>query len=82
MNRNAGSRRKSVLATIIDRVRFMGVEINSPIRGRAASPSTYHGPHNNGFLEEELAWLREAGFEDVDCFWKFTTMVVYGGFKS
>lgn len=48
---------------------------------KAASPSTYHGPHNNGFLEEELAWLREAGFQDVDCFWKFTTMVVYGGFK-
>jgi tRNA (cmo5U34)-methyltransferase len=49
---------------------------------RAASPSTYHGPHNNGYLEEELAWLKEAGFEDVDCFWKFTTTVVYGGFKS
>jgi tRNA (cmo5U34)-methyltransferase len=48
---------------------------------RAASPSTYHGPHNNGYLEEELAGLREAGFEDVDCFWKFATMVVYGGFK-
>jgi tRNA (cmo5U34)-methyltransferase len=48
---------------------------------RAASPSTYHGPHNNGYLEEELAWLREAGFQDVDCFWKFTTTVVYGGFK-
>ena len=49
---------------------------------RAASPSTYHGPHNNGYLQEELAWLREAGFEDVDCFWKFTTTVVYGGFTS
>jgi tRNA (cmo5U34)-methyltransferase len=49
---------------------------------RAAAPSTYHGPHNNGFLDEELAWLREAGFEDVDCFWKFTTTVVYGGFRS
>lgn len=49
---------------------------------KAASPSTYHGPHNNGYLEEELAWLREAGFEDVDCFWKFTTTVVYGGFRS
>jgi len=49
---------------------------------RAASPSTYHGPHNNGYLEEELAWLREAGFEDVDCFWKFATTVVYGGFRS
>ena len=49
---------------------------------RAAAPSTYHGPHNNGYLEEELAWLREAGFEDVDCFWKFATTVVYGGFRA
>jgi tRNA (cmo5U34)-methyltransferase len=49
---------------------------------RAAAPSTYHGLHNNGYLDEELAWLREAGFADVDCFWKFTTMVVYGGFRS
>ena len=24
---------------------------------RAATPSTYHGPHNNGYLDEELAWL-------------------------
>jgi tRNA (cmo5U34)-methyltransferase len=51
------------------------------VAAKAASPSTYHGPHNNGHLEEELAWLLEAGFQDVDCFWKFTTMVVYGGFK-
>ena len=49
---------------------------------RAAMPSTYHGPHNNGYLDEELAWLKEAGFEDVDCFWKFATTVVYGGFRS
>ncbi len=49
---------------------------------RAATPSTYHGPHNNGELEQELAWLREAGFLDVDCFWKFATTVVYGGFRE
>ncbi len=49
---------------------------------RAATPSTYHGPHNNGYLDEELAWLGQAGFVDVDCFWKFATTVVYGGFKS
>jgi tRNA (cmo5U34)-methyltransferase len=48
---------------------------------KAAAPSTYHGPHNNGRLDEELAWLREAGFEDVDCFWKLGTTVVYGGFR-
>ena len=49
---------------------------------RAATPSSYHGPHNNGDLEEELTWLEETGFEDVDCFWKFATTVVYGGFKA
>ena len=49
---------------------------------RAATPSTYHGPHNNGYLDQELAWLKEVGFVDVDCFWKFATTVVYGGFKS
>jgi tRNA (cmo5U34)-methyltransferase len=49
---------------------------------RAATPSTYQGPHNNGYLDEELAWLSQAGFVDVDCFWKFATTVVYGGFKS
>jgi len=50
-------------------------------QARAATPSSYHGPHNNGILEEELVWLREAGFVDVDCFWKLATTVVYGGFK-
>jgi hypothetical protein len=49
---------------------------------RAATPSTYHGPHNNGYIDEELAWLKEAGFIDVDCFWKFGMFVVYGGFKN
>ncbi|MGH7888133.1 MAG: class I SAM-dependent methyltransferase [Candidatus Binatia bacterium] len=49
---------------------------------KTATPSSYHGPHNNGYLAEELAWLKEAGFVDVDCFWKFTTIVVYGGFKD
>jgi tRNA (cmo5U34)-methyltransferase len=49
---------------------------------RAATPSTYHGSHNNGCLDEDLAWLKEAGFADVDCFWKFGTTVVYGGFRT
>jgi SAM-dependent methyltransferase len=48
---------------------------------KAAAPSTYHGPHNNGYLDEELQWLREAGFVDVDCFWKLGMTVVYGGFR-
>src|SRR5258706_15803654 len=51
-------------------------------QARAATPSSDHGPHNNGVLEEEVAWLREADFVDVDCLWQFATTVVYGGFKN
>ena len=40
-----------------------------------------HGAHYNGLMEEELSWLREAGFHDVDVFWKFTNYAVYGGFR-
>ena len=29
----------------------------------------------------ELSWLKEAGFRDVDVFWKFTNYAVYGGFR-
>lgn len=45
------------------------------------SPVDYIKPIRDGFLDQELSWLREAGFEDVDCFWKFGTMTVYGGFR-
>jgi len=40
-----------------------------------------HGAHYNGLMEDELSWLRAAGFRDVDVFWKFTNYAVYGGFK-
>ena len=40
-----------------------------------------HGAHYNGLMEDELSWLREAGFHDVDVFWKFTNYAVYGGFR-
>jgi tRNA (cmo5U34)-methyltransferase len=40
-----------------------------------------HGVHDNGLLDQELAWLRAAGFEDVDCFWKFGNYTTYGGFR-
>jgi tRNA (cmo5U34)-methyltransferase len=40
-----------------------------------------HSTHDNGLLDQELAWLREIGFADVDCFWKFGNYAVYGGFR-
>jgi len=32
-------------------------------------------------LEEQLAWLREAGYRDADCFYKLYNFVVYGARK-
>lgn len=40
-----------------------------------------HGAHYNGSMDEELSWLKEAGFRDVDVFWKFTNYGVYGGYR-
>ena len=33
-------------------------------------------------LASQLAWLAEAGFEGVDCFWAYAGHAVYGGYKG
>jgi len=35
----------------------------------------------NATLAEQLRWLEEAGFRDVDCWYKFYRFAVFGGFK-
>lgn len=32
-------------------------------------------------LEDQLGWLQEAGFADVDCFWKWLELALVGGAK-
>ena len=32
-------------------------------------------------LEDQCRWLRELGFEDVDCFWKYFELAIFGGRK-
>ncbi|MBI3461665.1 MAG: class I SAM-dependent methyltransferase [Planctomycetes bacterium] len=31
--------------------------------------------------EEQCQWLREIGFVDVDCFWKYFELAIFGGFR-
>ena len=39
----------------------------------------YHPP---GSLLDQLDWLRQAGFDEVDCFWKDMDGTIIGGFKD
>jgi ubiquinone/menaquinone biosynthesis C-methylase UbiE len=32
-------------------------------------------------VEEQCAWLEEIGFRDVDCFWKYFELAIFGGVK-
>jgi ubiquinone/menaquinone biosynthesis C-methylase UbiE len=32
-------------------------------------------------IEEQCQWLRELGFQNVDCFWKYFELAVFGGFR-
>ncbi|MEK6591153.1 MAG: class I SAM-dependent methyltransferase [Nitrospinota bacterium] len=32
--------------------------------------------------EDQLSWLKKAGFEDVDVFWKYWNFAIFGGFKK
>jgi ubiquinone/menaquinone biosynthesis C-methylase UbiE len=32
-------------------------------------------------VEDQCRWLRDIGFEDVDCFWKYFELAVFGGVR-
>lgn len=32
-------------------------------------------------VEDQCQWLREIGFRDVDCFWKYFELAIFGGFR-
>ena len=49
-------------------------------------PTAAHHPHvetvERATLEEQMAWLREAGFEEVGCYYRNDRFAVYGGRKG
>ncbi len=42
------------------------------------------GPHHSHIapLGEQLAWLAEAGFTSVDCYWRYLDLAIFGGVKE
>jgi ubiquinone/menaquinone biosynthesis C-methylase UbiE len=32
-------------------------------------------------VEDQCQWLRQIGFKDVDCFWKYFELAIFGGFR-
>ena len=48
--------------------------------GPAAAAQTSH-QHEAISLEAQLRWLREAGFREVECFWKEGRSAIIGGFR-
>lgn len=48
-------------------------------------PTTAHPPMEaveEATLQEQMAWLREAGFEEVECYYENNRFAVYGGRKG
>jgi len=33
-------------------------------------------------VEDQCRWLREIGFDDVDCYWKYFELAIFGGMRS
>lgn len=50
--------------------------------GLGFGPQDQHPSDQPARLEDQLAWLREVGFDHVDCFWKWLELAVLAGTKS
>ena len=51
-------------------------EIMAERKARSGHRQSYKAP-----LRNQLEWLIEAGFEAVDCFWKYLDHAIFGGIK-
>lgn len=85
-------RKRSLYAEIFDRLKPGGVFCNlehvaSPTASlherflKAADVTTEDEGNILLDVETQLEWLRALGFEDVDCYWKWLELCLFGGFK-
>jgi len=68
-----------------DRIRRGGArpleEIRAEMRAQLQPAGRQH--HSQiAALGDQLEWLREAGFESVDCYWKYLELSIFGGAKE
>jgi len=55
----------------------IGIRSDTPGTGRSGRISGRMTPS----LKEQLKWLRDAGFENVQCFWDGGRRALVGGFR-
>lgn len=71
----------------LDYVRPVSPALRGMVRVAGTDPdvrllSSSTGGGSSGTLEEQLVWLREAGFAPVDCFCKEFQAALFGGFRG
>jgi tRNA (cmo5U34)-methyltransferase len=87
-------RKRRLYAEIFDRLRPGGVfcnleHVSSPterlhlefLRHMGMTPAQEDASNKLLDLETQLTWLREIGFADVDCLWKWRELALFAGVK-
>ena len=59
-----------------------GIEqIQAELREQLRLAGGRHQSHIAG-LSDQLAWLNEAGFQSVDCYWRYLDIAIFGGVRN
>jgi tRNA (cmo5U34)-methyltransferase len=68
-----------------DRIKRGGARPLEEIRAEMRVQLQAAGPQHHSqiaALGDQLAWLRQAGFTSVDCYWKYLDLSIFGGAKE